>query len=268
MKDIKSYVRRTGARVEKALRGYLPPANAKPRLLHTAMRYSVLSQGKRIRPVVAIASFEACGGRGDRIMPAACGIEVIHTYTLIHDDLPSMDNDDYRRGRLSSHKRFGDNIALLAGDALLTLGFQLLAESGDVDLVREVAVATGSRGTVGGQVVDIKTPQNRLERELDYITLKKTAALFEAAALCGAMLAGAKAEIRKSIARYGRFLGIAFQLVDDIFDSNGYAAVYRKEDIKNMAQDVTDKAMASLVRLGSRAVRLREIAGLILNRKS
>ncbi|MFH1076872.1 MAG: polyprenyl synthetase family protein [Pseudomonadota bacterium] len=153
--DIKKYISNKKKLIDKALDSYLPSQKAKPQIIHKAMRYAVFPGGKRIRPILTIAGFEACGSTNNSIMPIACAVELIHTYTLIHDDLPCMDNDDYRRGRLSCHKKFDEGIALLTGDALLTLGFQLLSETGDADVVKEISKAIGSCGTIGGQVVDI-----------------------------------------------------------------------------------------------------------------
>ncbi len=153
--DIRKYIRDKKRLIDKALDRYLPLSKMKPQAIHKAMRYAVFPAGKRIRSVLTIASFEACGGRASSIMPVACAIELIHTYTLIHDDLPCMDNDDYRRGKLSCHKKFNEALALLTGDALLTLSFQILSQVGNVEIINEVSRAIGSRGTIGGQVVDI-----------------------------------------------------------------------------------------------------------------
>jgi len=153
--DIRDYINKKIQVIDSALNRYLPSSNTRPGLIHRAMRYAVFPGGKRLRPIFTIAGFEACGGRGNKILPLACAIELIHTYTLIHDDLPCMDNDDYRRGRLSCHKKFGEAIAVLAGDALLTLGFQLVSEAGNIDIIKELSQAIGSKGTIGGQVEDV-----------------------------------------------------------------------------------------------------------------
>ncbi len=154
--DIRNYIIDKKRAIDRALDGYLPSAKTKPQAVHKVMRYAVFPGGKRIRPLLTLASFEACAGRGKSILPVASAIELIHIYTLIRDDLPCMDNDDYRRGRLSCHKKFNEPLALLAGDALLVLGFQLLSESGNAGVVEEVSKAIGSMGTIGGQVVDIE----------------------------------------------------------------------------------------------------------------
>jgi len=160
--DIRRYIAHKKGLIDKTLDKCLPSSRCKPQIIHKAMRYATFPGGKRIRPVLTIASFEACSGRGEAIIPIACAIELIHTYTLIHDDLPCMDNDDYRRGKLSCHRKFSESIALLAGDAFQSLSFQLLSETGNVDIIREVSLAIGSLGTIGGQVVDIICKDRKL----------------------------------------------------------------------------------------------------------
>src|SRR5205809_387248 len=194
------------------------------------MRYSVMAGGKRLRPILVIAGCEAVGGMAERVLPTACALELIHTYSLIHDDLPAMDDDDYRRGRLTNHKVFGEAVAILAGDALLTHAFRLVAGNVDgasdaraiADVVAEIAEAAGTDGMVGGQVVDIESEGKTVSAEtLDYIHTRKTAALIRASLRVGAMLAGAKPDALKAITRAGEALGLAFQIVDDILDVEG-----------------------------------------------
>ncbi len=277
--DVKKYIANKKRLIDKALDGYLPCASEKPKTIHKAMRYAVFSGGKRIRPILTLASFEACGGKGASIMPVACAIEIIHTYTLIHDDLPCMDNDDYRRGRSSCHKRFSEDLALLAGDALLTLGFQLLSDGGKIDIVREVSKAIGSRGTIGGQVVDIEqkhrchkgtgqTEEGREKTDLDYITSRKTGALFAMALKAGCMFKGAGKKKIDAIANFGKHIGFTFQLIDDLIDKDGHVKAYGERHVRKMAGLLSERAKGYLSIFGNKADRLSEIADLILDRKS
>jgi len=283
--DIKKYITNKKKLIDKALDRYLPSSKTKPQAIHKAMRYSVFPGGKRIRPILTIASFEACGGKTSSIMPVACAIELIHTYTLIHDDLPCMDNDDFRRGKLSCHKKFSENLALLAGDALLTLSFQLLSEVGNVDIIKEISRAIGSCGTIGGQVVDIfrsrttrvrgkpKTPTYSLrlgsgQAELDYIASHKTGMLFEVAVKAGGLFKGVNKKKLYKLSNFGRLIGFTFQLVDDLIDRDGYVEIYGKDCIRDRAEISTRNAKASLDIFGKKASRLLEAADLILKRQN
>lgn len=266
---IEDYILSKKRLIDRALDRYLPSSNTKPRIIHRAMRYSVFSGGKRIRPVLTLAGFEACGGRGNSIMPVACAIELIHTYTLIHDDLPCMDDDDFRRGKSSCHRKFNEAVALLAGDALLTLGFRLLAASGNTEIIREVSEAVGSQGTIGGQVVDIEGSRRIIKKsELDYIARNKTGALFGAACKAGAVLKGSGRKKVTALGDFGKYLGMTFQLVDDSIDKDGYVKAYDMARVKKMAQSLTEEAEYSLRVFDKKARRLSEIAELILHRKS
>lgn len=219
--------------IEEALDRYLPPFDAYPPLIHQAIRYSVFAGGKRLRPALVMAGAEAVGGDPQKVLPAACAMELLHTYSLVHDDLPAMDNDDYRRGKPTSHKVFGEAVAVLAGDALLTLSFQLLAENaagglaGPEDVIRvigEVAVAAGTSGMIGGQVVDVFSAGRAIDAgTLEYIHSHKTAALCRAAIRAGAILSGAKEEPLSALTRYADYLGLAFQIKDDLLDFEGKA---------------------------------------------
>lgn len=268
--DIERYLLVNKKNIDKALDRYLPSIKVKPQLLHKAMRYAVFSGGKRIRPILTIMAFEACGGDAATIMPAACAIELIHTYTLIHDDLPCMDNDEYRRGKLTCHKRFGEDIALLAGDALLTMAFYLFAEAGDIDVIKDVSKAIGSRGTVAGQAADISITYRRppiTRYEIDYIHAKKTAALFETAVRLAGIFKKAGWKKIDALGEFGRAFGIAFQLVDDLMDKDGYVKLYNEDYVRNRAGCLTEKAKQSLEIFGSKAGLLNEIADIILSRK-
>ncbi|MFQ5893912.1 MAG: polyprenyl synthetase family protein, partial [Nitrospinota bacterium] len=230
--DLAAYLAERGRAVEKALDQFLPQADTYPSVIHEAMRYSVFAGGKRLRPILVIAGAEAVGGQPEGVMPTACAFELIHTYSLIHDDLPAMDDDDYRRGRLTSHKVFGEAMAILAGDALQTLAFRLLAENftdgreRGPHLLRmvlsEVAEAAGTGGMIGGQVVDILSEGKDVSAEiLTYIHTHKTAALIRSAARSGALLAGVSDERLEAISQAGGRLGLAFQIIDDILDVEG-----------------------------------------------
>ena len=228
--DLKPYLETRRALVDAALDRTLPTEDTPPTNLHRAMRYSVLAPGKRLRPILVIAGAEAVGGAAPAVMDAACALELIHAYSLIHDDLPAMDDDDYRRGRLTNHKVFGDAIAILAGDALLTLAFQLVAGNAArmsdprliAQVISDVADAAGTNGMVGGQVVDIESEGKAVSAEtLDYIHTHKTAALIRASLCAGALLARAEPPQLAAMHACGEALGLAFQIVDDILDVEG-----------------------------------------------
>ena len=211
--DLTAYLETRRALIDAALDRLLPTEDTRPANLHRAMRYSVLAPGKRLRPILVIAGAEAVGGAAPSVLDAACALELIHAYSLIHDDLPAMDDDDYRRGRLTNHKVFGEAMAILAGDALLTLAFRLIADNAArmtdprmiARVVADVADAAGTDGMVGGQVVDIESEGKSISPEmLDYIHLHKTAALIRASLRVGALLAGGPAEHVEAISRAGR----------------------------------------------------------------
>lgn len=269
--SINEYIRHRKKIIDRALDKYIPVLNTRPQEIHKAMRYAVFPGGKRIRPILTIASFEACGGAGKKILPVACAIELIHTYTLIHDDLPCMDNDDYRRGKLSCHKKFSEDIALLAGDALLTLGFQLLSEAGNLKVVNEVSKAIGSRGTIGGQVEDILMTNSELRTpnsELNYIATHKTGALFEVAVKAGGMFNKAGKRKIEALGNFGRLIGFTFQLIDDLMDKDGYVKIHGPAHTRKMAEVLSGKAKAHLNIFGEKADRLSGIADLVLRRKA
>ena len=294
--DLEAYLAERRQLVDEALAACLPPEDAPPRSVHRAMRYSVMAGGKRLRPILVIAGAEAVGGKAATVMPTACALELIHTYSLIHDDLPAMDDDDYRRGRLTNHKVFGEAIAILAGDALLTHAFRLIAENAarvsDPAVIREVilevADAAGTGGMVGGQVVDIESEGKSVTAEtLEYIHLHKTAALIRASLRVGAMLAGARPADVAAIGEAGESLGLAFQIVDDILDVEGtlaelgksagsderkqkatYPALHGIEASRAEARRLIERAKQGLVGLGRGAVPLGALADYILERRS
>jgi geranylgeranyl diphosphate synthase type II len=294
--DLKAYVEARRVMVDAALERLLPPDTAAPPALHRAMRYSVQAGGKRLRPILVIAGAEAVGGNAEQVMETACAMEMIHTYSLIHDDLPAMDNDDYRRGMLTNHKVFGEAIAILAGDALLTLAFKLIAlngaRTGDAriiaTLVTDIADAAGTDGMVGGQVVDIESEGKAVSAEtLDYIHTHKTAALIRASLCAGALIAGGGPAQLAAIARCGEALGLAFQIVDDILDVEGsteelgktagkdaqqqkatYPAYHGLEASRAKARALIDQAKLALAPVGDRAEPVRALADFIFERRS
>jgi geranylgeranyl pyrophosphate synthase len=235
--DFAAELKRHIATVERGLDLHLPPATTRPARLHTAMRYSLEAGGKRLRPVLVLATAELFGNSSRAALPAAVAIECIHTYSLIHDDLPCMDNDDLRRGRPTAHKQFDEATALLAGDALLTHAFGLLAESYAADptlahaLVRELADAAGSRRLVGGQMEDLLAEKkaDATPDELEFIHLNKTAAMIEAAFVMGGLVGGERAgRTLDNLRSAGRSLGLAFQIIDDILDATADTATLGK----------------------------------------
>lgn len=264
--DIQKYIIARKKIIDKALDKYLPPGSLKPQIVHRAMRYSVFPGGKRIRPIFTIAAFEACGGKGGSAIPVACGIELIHSYTLVHDDMPCMDNDDFRRGKKTCHKKFGEDIALLAGDGLLTLAFQVIAESGKAEAIKEISKAAGTCGVIGGQVEDIlaKGSGPRAQRKhIEYINLNKTAKLFEVAVRSGGIVKGASKREINALGNFGRDIGLTFQLMDDLKDRDGYVRSHGASCAKGKAEILAKRAKDSLNIFGKRAGPLLKLADLI-----
>src|SRR2546421_5340317 len=223
--NLKNYLVTRQKLIDRALDRYLPKANRKPATLHRAMRYSLLAGGKRLRPILCLAAAEACRGKIDDALPLACAIECIHTYSLVHDDLPSLDNDDFRRGRPTCHKVFDEGIAVLAGDALLTIAFEIVSRAKprpryDMStLLREVAVAAGSQRLIADQVADLEAEGKKVKRrELQFIHENKTAAILQSSVRLGAMSANADARKLAATTQFGQHLGLAFQVIDDILD--------------------------------------------------
>ncbi len=302
--DIKKYLQEKKEIVDAALEKYLAshPDSAEetefPHSLHKAVRHSLFSGGKRIRPILAIGAFEAVGGKGDGILPFACALEMIHTYSLIHDDLPAIDNDDYRRGKPTCHKVFGEAIGILAGDALLTEAFKLLTnkqlhegifreERSVLDMIHEVAQAAGIFGMIGGQVVDIESEGKEIDYPtLQYIHTHKTGALILASVRVGVKLGSVNKETLKAFTRYGERIGLAFQIADDILNVEGKAVLLGKEtgtdlskkkatypsllgleESKRKAKELVKSAIESLHPFGPEADPLREIALFIIARE-
>jgi geranylgeranyl diphosphate synthase type II len=240
--NLKKYLRTRQKEIDRALDGYLPKANTKPTTLHKAMRYSLFAGGKRLRPILCLAAAEACRGHVKNALPLACAVECIHTYSLVHDDLPSMDNDDFRRGRPTCHKVFGDGIAVLAGDALLTIAFEIVSIAKptpryDISIfLREVAVAAGSQRLIAGQVADLEAEGKRVKRDqLRFIHENKTAAMLKSSVRLGAMSANADARKLSAITQFGERLGLAFQVIDDILDVTQTSEILGKSAGKDLA---------------------------------
>lgn len=254
--------------IEDALKRYMELKEA-PSLLREAMEYSLFPGGKRFRPLLVLASCEAVGGDLEQAIPVACAIELIHNYSLIHDDLPCMDNDDFRRGKPSSHKKFGCSIALLAGDALLTYAFEILGRtlSGDIlkRVVFEIAHAAGPSGMVGGQVLDIT------DGKIEDIHSKKTMALIRASARCGGIVGRGSYNELHILTEYGERLGIAFQMVDDILDFGKeerptYPAIYGLDKAREEAKRLLDEALLFASMFGERGEDLKELTLMLLRR--
>lgn len=292
---VTAYLKRQQRLVDEALRKRLPGARKSPQVIHRAMRYSVLGEGKRIRPILALAACEAAGGRARDALDAACALELIHAYSLVHDDLPAMDDDDLRRGRPSCHKRFGEAIGILTGDALLTYAFELLAtpqpatpqsvrrtgrgvgtsyrsrENGGANLavLREVARAIGTQGMIGGQVVDLALAAGRVRGgQVESVHARKTGALLAASVRVGALLGHADARTYRALCRYGERVGLTFQLVDDLLDQDGAVRYRGAEAVRRRAERLTREAVEAVRPLGGRAEPLRGLAEFILERSN
>jgi len=261
---IKKYLISRQKLIERALDRYLPKANAKPATLHRAMRYSLFAGGKRLRPILCLAAADACRGNVSNVLPLACALECIHTYSLVHDDLPSMDNDDFRRGRPTCHKVFGDGIAVLAGDALLTIAFEIVSRTKpapryDISvLLREIAVAAGSQRLIAGQVADLEAEGRNVKRDqLQFIHENKTAAILKSSVRLGAMSANADARKLSAITRFGQRLGLAFQIIDDILDVTQTSEILGKSAGKDVAaKKATYPAVIGLEKSRAEARRL------------
>ena len=294
--DLGDYMKQRAAAVDAALDRFLPAESDRPETLHKAMRYSVFAGGKRLRPVLVIAGAEAVGGRAEQVMPTACALELIHTYSLVHDDLPAMDNDDFRRGMPTNHKVFGEATAILAGDALLTLAFRLVAENAREaadpravrDVILDIADAAGHDGMVAGQVADLEAEGKKVGPDaVDYIHAHKTGALIRTSLRVGAMLCGADAVAVRALSVAGADLGLAFQIVDDILDvvssseelgktagkdqiqqKATYPAIHGIEASRARAAYLIGEAEEALAPLGPRAEPIRALGRFILERKA
>jgi geranylgeranyl diphosphate synthase type II len=283
--------------VDEALDRFLPGEDVYPPSIFMAVRYSLFAGGKRIRPILCLASAEAVGGKIETVLPVACALELIHTYSLIHDDLPAIDNDDYRRGRLTNHKVFGENIAILAGDALLTEAFHLMSERNLMEavppeklltVIHDIARAAGYFGMVGGQVVDVQSEGKRVDLDtLYYIHTRKTGALIISSVKAGALLSGAGEDELKALSSYAGDVGFAFQIADDILNVEGDRKMMGKdtgsdadrgkvtfpglmgiEASRQKAKDLVQSALLAIRHFDHRADPLRMIAEFVVERRS
>jgi geranylgeranyl diphosphate synthase type II len=293
---LKLYLEARKKMIDEALDGYLPGEDQYPAEIFRAVRYSLFAGGKRIRPILCLAAAEAVGGDIDPVLPVACALELIHTYSLIHDDLPAMDDDDYRRGMLTSHKVFGEGMAVLAGDALLTEAFRLMSDRALLkntppdtllEVIREIAVAAGYFGMVGGQVVDLQSEGQRVDPDtLHYIHTHKTGAMIIASVKAGALLSGAGRGDVEALSSYGRHIGLAFQIADDILNVEGdghvmgkktgsdaergkitYPALMGLDASRKKARELVADALSAIRHFDDRALPLRRIASYITERK-
>jgi len=290
--DLQKFLETRIAAVNTAMDKFLPSEKTKPATIHKAMRYSLFAGGKRMRPALVLAAAEACGGRDADAMPLACAVECIHTYSLVHDDLPAMDNDDYRRGKLTNHKVFGEGIAVLAGDALLTQAFEIAAQCkgwprySHRDVILEVAKASGSLQLIAGQVADLEGEGKKTSvQQLKYIHERKTSALLCCSVRLGGMSANCTAAQFTALTDFGYHVGLAFQVIDDILDVTQtseqlgktagkdtkaqkatYPSIVGLEKSRKIATGLTDKAFAALKTFKGKAVALEALAEFLLKR--
>lgn len=299
--ELAQYLKERGSMVDKTLEVLLPSASLYPPIIHEAMRYSVFAGGKRLRPILCLAGAEALAKDFTQLLPVAGALELIHTYSLIHDDLPGMDNDDYRRGKLTNHKRFGEGIAILAGDSLLTLAFEVLSRYGleqiDVNaewgqkylqVIQEISQAAGTAGMIGGQVQDLQEEGLAVDvATLQYIHEHKTGALFRVSIRAGAILSQASQGEIAALTDYSEHFGLAFQITDDILDITGnseklgkpvgsdqknqkatYPAIYGLKEARVLAEEAVQRACDSLINLPGNTKPLIKLVNYLLVRES
>jgi geranylgeranyl diphosphate synthase, type II len=290
--DLQGYLRRQTRAVARALNRFLPAASARPATIHRAMRYSIFAGGKRMRPALCLAAAEACGGNWEDALPLACAVECIHTYSLIHDDLPAMDDDDLRRGKPTNHKVFGEGIAILAGDALLTETFIIAARCkgwprySHRDVILELAQAAGSRQLIAGQVADLESEGKKIPaRQLRYIHERKTSALLCCSVRLGGMSANCAPGQLRALTEFGYNVGLAFQIIDDILDVTQtseqlgktagkdtaaekatYPSIVGMEASRKIAAQLTSRAFRALRSFKGKAQALEALAEFLLNR--
>ncbi len=290
--DLARFLAQSTDSVNRALDHFLPSAATRPATIHKAMRYSLFAGGKRMRPALCLAAAQACGGTESAAMPLACAVECIHTYSLIHDDLPAMDNDDFRRGKPTNHKVFGEGIAVLAGDALLTQAFEIAAQSKTrthypaQTITLEIARASGSLQLIAGQVADLEGEGKRVSAaQLRYIHERKTSALLCCSVRLGGMSANCSAAQLRALTDFGYHVGLAFQVIDDILDVTQtseklgktagkdtkaqkatYPSIVGLDRSRKIAQDLTARAFAALKPFQGRATALEALAEFLLKR--
>ena len=295
--DIQQYLEQQREKIDRFLDQVIPDGQGLPKTLYESMRYSLLGGGKRIRPILTVAAAEAVGTQNDEILPFAAALELIHTYSLVHDDLPAMDNDDYRRGRLTNHKVFGDGMAILAGDALLTMAFELCSQptssgsttSGQqVQIIQELAMGSGHGGMVGGQVLDIQAEN----QDIDLVTLQtihnfKTGRLIRAAVRIGGIFSGADPSQLECLTGYAEDIGLAFQIADDVLNMTGtreelgkdagtdakrgkktYPTFYGVEGARDLGDQCVKRAIQRLESFDHQADPLRALAEYVMSRRN
>lgn len=280
------YLSKVSKEAEKIFEEHLPPVADVPNRLHEAMRYSMFAGGKRLRPALVKATFEMFGGKGDKIKYAMSALEMLHTFSLIHDDLPCIDNDDFRRGKPTNHKQFGEATAVMAGDALCIRAFELMAKTGSARALEVLANKLGTYGMIGGEMIDIECEGKSVSLDtVDYIHYHKTAALIEASLCIGAILADAPEDKVKAIERYGKAIGLAFQVVDDILDivstteqlgkdagsdiergKATYPSILGLEESRKRALALYEESIKELDALSEDTKVLRSIAAFIITR--
>lgn len=291
---MKEYLKKYIKVIDDKLDKYLAIEDNPQRIIYEAMRYSVFAGGKRLRPVLMLLTCEMCGGDTDEVLPFACALEMIHTYSLIHDDLPAMDNDDLRRGKPTSHKQFGEATAILAGDALLNKAFEVVSTySGNnpdraMKAVNILAVSSGSEGMIGGQIVDMQSESREITLdELRYLHLNKTGAIIRSACVIGAVMSGADSGAIKAVDEFSRNLGIAFQIQDDILDVTGteselgkpigsdaeegkntYVSLLGLQKSEELSEEYSKKAKQALNIFGEKANTLKELTDYLTDRRS
>ena len=294
--NIQVYLDQQRQRVDQFLERSVPPPSAHPQRLYESMRYSLLGGGKRIRPILTIAAAQALGYDRDAMLPIAASLEFVHTYSLIHDDLPAMDDDDYRRGRLTNHKVFGDGMAILAGDALLTMAFELCSQgegtegfsaTQQLDIVRELALGSGHQGMVGGQVMDIQAENQEIDlAHLQKIHTFKTGRLIRAAVRIGGIIGEATPQQMQCLTHYSEDIGLAFQIADDVLNMVGtreelgkdagtdekrgkqtYPSFFGVEGARQLGEECVQRAISRLESLDKQADPLRHIATYIMARR-
>lgn len=294
--NIKEYLNNMKTLVDGALERYIPSINSYPPDIFNSIKYSLFAGGKRLRPILLMASAETIGSKREEVLPFACAIEMIHTYTLIHDDLPALDNDDFRRGKPTNHKEFGEAIAILTGDALLTMAFEIMSDTRSMPninpllilrTINEVARGVGPFGTIGGQVVDIESTGKEVDiPTLEYIHTHKTGEMILAAVRGGAILSNCQEDELNALTRYGENIGLAFQVMDDILDVEGesevigktagsdekmkkvtYPSIFGIAESKKIASRLIDNSIKSLEMFGERAEVLKDISEYIIARR-
>lgn len=294
--NLKFYLQKKQELVDRFLKNYIAAKKINsscPKKLYKAMGYSLMAGGKKLRPILAIAGYETAGGKSKNIVPVAASLELIHTYSLIHDDLPAMDNDDFRRNKPTNHRVFGEAVAILAGDALLTEAFGIIANTPAkpeilIKIINELTHACGTKGMVGGQTADIIFEDRKIkEKDLFYIHTHKTGALIRASVLTGAIMAEASPDTLSALSKYGEKIGLAFQIIDDVLDiigtkkelgkspgadiikgKNTYPSIYGLKESKIKAENLINASLKAIEDFDLKAEPLREIAKYILNRRN